>query len=159
MRFILPILLLISLRNVIVAQTDTVSLKFKDFPVGRVFKGRPASVDLSSDKQARKYRTILRDGAKSGTNFAGHYTIVIWGCGTSCQQFAIVDAQTGKVHFSTELPYVSWGGLEENSGLQFRPDSRLLVVYGHRMGEDPAGVFFYEWDGNRLTLKKSILKN
>lgn len=60
-------------------------------------KEKPAAVDLSSYKDARTYRTKLRNGAQKGPNFAGHYTIVQIGCGTQCQENWIVDAHTGKI--------------------------------------------------------------
>lgn len=72
--------------------------QFEDFPVRDFYKGRPAAVDLSSNTLARSYRTRLRKGAKKGPNFAGHYTIVDWGCGSNCQVYAVVDAHTGKVY-------------------------------------------------------------
>jgi hypothetical protein len=136
---------------------DTVMLEFSDFSVQERFHGKPVAVDFSSNPQTKTYRTRLRDGAMSGPNFAGHYTIVIWGCGTACQQFAIVDASTGKVFFSKDVPYVSFGDRPgEPYGLQFRANSRLLAVYGHIREDDPKGIFFYTWDGVRLTLVKSI---
>ena len=48
---------------------------------------------------ARRLRTMLRIGAASGPNFAGHYTPVTWGCGVACQEFAIVDAKSGRVRY------------------------------------------------------------
>lgn len=75
----------------------------------------------------------------------------------SSQAFAIVDATTGRVYFSDELPFVSWADWwEDQYGLKFRLDSRLLVVYGRRMEEDPKGIFYYLWDGKNLRLIKSI---
>ena len=46
--------------------------RFEDYPVRERFTGRPAPVDLSSDPRARRYRTVLREGARKGPNFAGH---------------------------------------------------------------------------------------
>jgi len=42
---------------------------------------RPAPVKLLGRK-ARTFCTTLRREAKAGPNFAGHYTIATWGCGT-----------------------------------------------------------------------------
>ena len=67
----------------------------------------------------------------------------------SSQAFAIVDATTGRVYFSDELPFVSWADWwEDQYGLKFRLDSR--------MEEDPKGIFYYLWDGKNLRLIKSI---
>jgi hypothetical protein len=72
----------------------------EDYPVAKrdMFKGKPLRVLLDS-KRARWYRSVLRDGANSGPNFAGHYTIVTWGAGLGGFSMAVVDAKTGKVYF------------------------------------------------------------
>jgi len=134
--------------------------RYEDFAITNIFKGKPAAVDLSSHPQARSYRTQLRRQAAEGPNFAGHYKIAIWGCGTSCQAFAIVDVQTGRVYFPPELPfvsYVNWDG--DDFGLQFRIDSRLLVLHGSPKEESRVGTFYYLWQTNTLRLIRSDLKN
>jgi hypothetical protein len=95
------------------------SPKFEDFTVSDVYRGRPAAVDLRSDPLARRYRTRLRQGAAKGASFAGHYAVVTWGCGTSCERFALVDVRTGKAWISpTRL----------SRGAQYRVDSGLFVL-------------------------------
>jgi len=133
--------------------------RFEDYPVGRIFKRTPAPVDLRSHPQARSFRTRLREGAKHGPNFAGHLTIVTWGCGTSCRQLAIVDAKTGGVTFGP-LYTVEVG---------FRLDSRLLIVntpesileyYGGRCPERGRSIdtvsSYFAWDGRELKEVTSI---
>ncbi len=87
-------------------------------PKNEVFKGTPAAVDLSNYEGANTYRTKLREGAKSGPNFAGHYTVVSFGCGTQCQDNWIIDAKSGKIlyRFSSVL------------GTQYHLDSSLLII-------------------------------
>ncbi len=139
-------------------QQDTVRLKYEDFEVATRFTGKPKPVEFSSNPNARRYRTALRNQAARGPNFAGHYTIVIWGVGTSTQAFAIVDAETGHAYFPKELPFVSWAGwYEKDYGLKFVLDSKLLIVYGHRLELDPKGIFYYLWEDNHLRLSKSIV--
>jgi len=70
--------------------------RFESYPVVEKFKGTPARPILRTSEQ-RSYRTRIREGAKKGPNFAGHYTIVEWGCGSGCLSIAIVDAATGMV--------------------------------------------------------------
>ena len=143
--------------NRCVGQQDTVRLRFEDYTVASSFKGKPKPVDLSSHRKAGLYRTVLRQQAAQGPNFAGHYTIAIWGVGTSTQAFAIVDALTGSVYFSDELPFVSWADWWEGEyGLKYRLDSNLLIVYGRRREQDPKGIFYYRWDGKSLRHLKSV---
>jgi hypothetical protein len=134
-------------------------IEFKDYPVTNIFKGKPGAVGLNSDPQARMYRTQLRTQTKEGANFAGHYHLCEWGCGTECEAFAIVDCANGKVHFSKELPFVSWAKWrDEKFGLEFRKDSRLLIVRGSRQEEEAMGTYFYLWDGKNLRLLNKELK-
>ena len=88
---------------------------------------------------ARRYKTVLRRGATVGPNFAGHYTIVAWGCGTSCVTLAVVDAGTGSVHFPREFRAVLGNHLDTDDfeptgngswGLRYRVDSELLILLG-----------------------------
>ena len=104
-------------------------------------------------------------GAKDGPNFAGHYTIVRWGCGSDCRQFAIVDARTGTVYFPRELtqidsgPYIGDDPLASEESLQFRRDSRLLIAVGRRyVGEKDRGIgkYYYRWQNNKLKLIDSL---
>ncbi|MFA6597290.1 MAG: hypothetical protein WCS69_06175 [Ignavibacteriaceae bacterium] len=125
---------------------------FDDFPILDTFKGIPAKVDLSSNPYAKKFRTVLREGAKIGPNFAGHFRLVEWGCGSSCQSHAIVDAKNGKVFF----PF----NLVTTAGIDFRLSSSLVIT-------DPIDTlsletipvlysYYYNWDGKKLILIDSL---
>ena len=138
---------------------SNLSPHFDDYPVTNIYKGKPKPVNLQSHPNARKWRTMLREGAKEGPNFAGHYTIAKWGCGSSCVQFGIIDATTGNVYFPKGLTYVSWGWWwKEDYGLKFTKDSRLLVVYGSPNDLEDHGVFYYLWEGDDLKLIKSYIE-
>lgn len=133
--------------------------RYQDYTVTNGFKGKPPAVDLSSHSEARRFRTQLRRQTAEGANFAGHYRLVIWGCGTSCAQFAIVDCKTGHAYFSADLPYVTWTGWDGGDfGLQFRVDSRLLILCGSPQEEAKRGRFYYLWETNTLRLIRSDLK-
>ncbi|MDB4950741.1 MAG: hypothetical protein JWM27_3390 [Gemmatimonadetes bacterium] len=95
------------------------SPQFADFPAGAVFRGRPAAVDVGSARGAASHRTVLRRGVAKGANFAGHYAVVTWGCGTACERFALVDVRTGKVWMSP---------MELTRGAQYRVDSGLFIA-------------------------------
>jgi hypothetical protein len=77
---------------------------------------------------------MIRLGAKSDVQFAGHYTIPQWGCGSACGVFVIVDSITGTIYdgFSiSELPF-KWldehGGEEKVPRMEFYTESNLLKI-------------------------------
>jgi len=124
--------------------------QFRDFPVSEIYRGIPAPVDLNSSPIGHTYRTALTEGAKRGPNFAGHYTVIEWGCGSTCQNFAIVDAITGKIY---SAPFPS------EEGQEFNLNSRLIVVNplenvkgGDGSAPDWARIKYYEWTGTELRL-------
>ncbi|HET7025543.1 MAG TPA: hypothetical protein VFI39_10105 [Gemmatimonadales bacterium] len=128
----------------------------QQFPVAEVYRGRPAPVDFRPVPRAREYRTVLEEGAAAGPNFAGRYTVVVWGCGSPCVQFAILDAPTGHI-------------------LLYQPDSTYIrpPMYGLRsrlLVDDPTGfmmadslgrldgtVTYYEWTGSRLRVADTLV--
>jgi len=159
MRTLFSIILVLIAANADALAGAAKSPRYQDFAVTNVFKGKPAAVDLSSHPQARKYRTELRRQAAKGPNFTGHYKIAIWGCGTSCAAFAIVDSQTGQVYFPPELPYVTWTDWDDDEyGLKFQIDSKLLILHGSPREEPRVGTFYYLWQTNTLRLIRSELK-
>jgi hypothetical protein len=124
---------------------------YSDYAVTNIFRGKPVEVDLASHSKARRYRTMLSFQAAQGANFAGHYRVATWGCGTECNEFAIVDCKTGKVYFIDEMPYVTWNRYPgKDPGLHFRLESRLLVLEGSPVDGPEKGKFFYLWEKNKL---------
>jgi hypothetical protein len=60
----------------------TPKFSFDMFQVDEVYNGKPAGPNFSSDPDAKYFKTRIKEGCKSkGVNFAGHYTIIEWGCG------------------------------------------------------------------------------
>jgi len=97
--------------------------KFEEFPIDKVFTGVPKAVDLS-DPDDRKYRTQYRTQTRKGPNFAGHFTIVSWGCGSSCECHPIVDALTGKIYSGLQYDFIFYYQLNSNlviSQSQYNP--------------------------------------
>jgi hypothetical protein len=115
--------------TVVSAQSIPARPSFENYSAKQIYKGAPVPPKL--DKGQRMFRTVIRRGAKSEVQFAGHYTVPQAGCGAGCSGFFIVDSITGKVYngFSiADLPY-QW--LEKQSGdqplrIEFVPSSRLL---------------------------------
>lgn len=93
--------------------------RFEDYPAGPVYRGRVAPLVESSSPTARTYRTATREDMAGGINFAGHYVIATFGCGTECVSGHIVDARTGRsiADLPFNLPYT-----------EFHPTSRLITV-------------------------------
>jgi hypothetical protein len=138
--------------------------RFEQCPARPIYSGPTASPVLRRGTEAWRYRTAIRE-AYQGTrvNFAGHYVAIYWGCGTSCQQWAIVDAQSGSVYM---VPFPT-GGLAE-----FRADSRLFIADPAQCNEEQCEgsdalmqlyrgeyAVYYRWNGRRLESVYSVDKS
>jgi len=131
---------------------------FDQYSVSEPYKGAVAATDVKSHPLSWLFRTMIREGAKRGPNFAGRYTLVFWGCGAGCTAIAVVDAKSGKVFHPKILHAfdninVAFDELEPPDGhlVKFHLDSKLLVVMGG-INEDPAlrGISYFLWEHERL---------
>jgi hypothetical protein len=116
---------------------------FADFPITSIYKGVPAPVDFSSSPESKQFKTVLKNGAAKGPNFAGSFTVVSWGCGTNCLEVAILSAESGKI-----LSRLSTCG-----GVDYKLESALLI--SNPLDPDtmyPAGckTEFYQWTNQQL---------
>lgn len=93
--------------------------EFSDYFTADVYSGEPAPVDFETYPDAKAFTTRIEDGAKQGPNFAGHYTVVSWGCGTACQVSAVIDAKTGAI-----VEY----GIPSTFDLSYTVGSDLLII-------------------------------
>jgi len=150
--FLITLLLIVG-GNAAAQKTPT----FKQY-AAKVEKIKNITVDLKSHKNARNYRTNLRNAAKEGVNFAGHFVFTSWGCGTNCSESAIIDARSGRVFFPAQLEGAGFGFCElpdDAEPVVYRADSRLLVLNGFKGGDleranAPCGVYYFEWTGAAL---------
>ena len=146
----------------LLAQDASPRPRFDDFSVKQIFHGSTAAPKLGTQGQ-RMFRTMIRSGAKAEVEFAGHYTVPRWGCGTDCSQMVIVDSITGRVYdvpFSVvELP-PAWEeshSAEDNERMEFHPDSRLMKL-NMCPNEQDCGFYDYEMvDGKGLKLVRKQL--
>jgi hypothetical protein len=122
---------------------------FAQYAVSDYFQGMPAPMDLASHPDAARFADRLSPELDQGPNFAGHYRLVSWGCGTHCTASLIVDLRSGAVH----------DGVVAELGLLFRADSALLIVNPHpersfEVGEVPAwaATRYYRWHHDRMEL-------
>ena len=92
--------------------------------------------------------------AERGPNFAGHYTVAVWGCGTTCQSFAIINALTGDV---------AMGPFPLSVGASYRLDSEVFIAdppesWREAFGDDgalealggQARAQYFRWNGDQL---------
>ena len=129
------------------------------------YTGTNAVPDVDSDPRSRRYRTQLRNWAREKPNFAGHYILATWGCGTGCTELAVIDAVTGKVFHPPEartnhiedvdadaLVDIEDGERRADFGaMRYRVDSRLLVVFGALNGRaEDEGISWLVWEDERL---------
>jgi hypothetical protein len=130
----------------------------------RVERPRVRSINFKANPYARTFRTRLSEAIRGGVNFAGHYVVAGWGCGTGCISGAIIDARTGNVFWPVQLYALSVGydGRDYvGKPVEYRKNSRLLIIRGSpgvkdNDAEKPAGDYYYEWKGNTLKLIRFI---
>jgi hypothetical protein len=135
------------------------ALKFTDFPATGSFHGKPAPPILTTKSQ-RMFRTAIREAAAKGLNFAGHYTIAEWGCGSGCMSIVVIDALTGKVFAAPfrilSMPLAESEGGHEYQGAVYQLNSRLLIADGCPLiadgcpEETNCGTYYYEWSDNKF---------
>jgi hypothetical protein len=141
---------------------------FGEYPAQRTFTAAPAKPTFRNRGQ-RLFRTRISEAAKKGPNFAGHYTIAEWGCGTSCVSVAVIDAETGVVSEGPfgRLPnaFLAYGmalrydrnakGEYQYDELSYAPNSRLLIARGCPNDANCA-AYFYEWTGMQFKLLRTL---
>src|SRR5436190_805590 len=76
--------------------------RFSQYPV-TIEKARIKAIDFKKNPDARTYKTRLIHGLEGGVNFAGHYIIVGWGCGTGCTNAAVIDTFNGNIYWPQEF--------------------------------------------------------
>jgi hypothetical protein len=105
------------------------SHSFEHFRISEIDHAKKAALDLTSNVDGRNYRTVLSNAFKAdSSNFAGHYSFVRYGTGTSALKSKIIDRQSGKVY----------DGPDSNHGYEFRLDSRMIIT------NPPDSLGFYD---------------
>ena len=162
-KLVLLIALFLAFSSVGSAQLTTPT--FKQYAV-KVEKLKNVKVNLKSHKNAKMFRTNLRNTAKEGVNFAGRYILTTWGCGTNCSQSAIIDARNGRVFFPNELEGAGFGFCElpdDTEPIVYQANSRLLVLNGFKGGDlelenGRCGIYYLEWTGTNFKQVKFVEK-
>ncbi len=131
---------------------------FEQYKV-KVSTAKPKPIKLAGNRDARMFRTRLREALADGVNFAGHFVLATWGCGTSCLQGAIIDTNTGVVYFPEELSGMSFGYIDDEvEPLQYQKDSKLFILSGNPgNGKNPVeGAYYLIWEGTKFKQVKFI---
>lgn len=128
---------------------------FDDYAVSNVFQGTPARPQII-EKSHLEFRTAITEAAAKGANFAGHYTVAQWDCGSDCTSLVIIDETDGKL-FSPPFKVLTTPQVQgtdddpahEFKGAVFQLKSRLLIVDG--CPEDKkCATYYYEWKDDQL---------
>lgn len=112
----------------------------------------PLSIDLS-DEIAAAHKDILFEAINKPANFAGHYVVASWGCGSGCQNFSIIDKLTGKVYIGPSDDYGNKEGYFGDSNFEetrFSLGSNTIKTIGY----DSINVFTFE---NEIFVKTQSL--
>jgi len=141
--------------------SDPKAPSFESFPSAKEGKFSHAKLDLSSNSLAKTYRTVLHQELAKGPNYAGHYRVAIWGCGSSCAMFAVINLKTGQIITAEGLTSVSGNYLvadeflpnteSESWGFRYGTRSKLLVLVG-ALDEDESreGAFYFVLQNEKL---------
>jgi hypothetical protein len=133
--------------------------QFRDYSVSEAYIGKTAPLALARDD--RMFKTRLAWAAKNQRpNFAGHYILTSWGCGTTCLMGAIIDAKTGKVYW-WNFSICCWSSDVDDQfqPIEFRLNSRLIVFSGARNEKDgDVGAHFYKFENGRFVHVRSVVK-
>lgn len=114
-------------------------------PMNRVYQGNISLPDFKGrDSKFSTYRTRITDEMKTGPNFAGHYAIIVIGCGTSCRFAFLGDVASGQMH---QFPY----GGEENYDMDLRFDVKSNEVAVRWISGDNCLKDDLTWDGYQFT--------
>jgi hypothetical protein len=159
---LIPIVVTLTVLRGADAQTASTRLPtFEDYPVKEVFSGTPHPPILITTEQHR-FRTRIREGVEKGwgvwingqwgkeqnrpgANFAGHFVVIVWGCGAPCLMMAVSDAESGAVY---NPPLSATGGLAlpllvftnsvgRDADIEYRRDSQLMIIKATPHSDQP----------------------
>ncbi|KKS30848.1 MAG: hypothetical protein UV60_C0002G0033 [Parcubacteria group bacterium GW2011_GWA2_43_11] len=100
--------------------------------------------DFAIFKEASEHKRTLSEALKRGPTFAGRFTVAEWGCGSNCQQHAVMDVESGLV--------VAYGPQTEY-GVKYSLDSTLLIT-NPKDGLPPLPDSDYETENFALSIAR-----
>jgi hypothetical protein len=108
---------------------------------------RPPDLD-SAPAAVKSQRNAIQRAAVRGPFLAGHIAVARWGCGMSCEAWALVDLVSGRISVADDLQQLRGGLPCPAEALEFREDSRLLRV--HRIDAGRVLTQEFLWSNDRL---------
>jgi hypothetical protein len=113
-----------------------------DYPSRARMAGKTVLPDFRKrDREYNSFRTRIRDGMKKGPNFAGHLSIIQFGCGTGFSAVGVGDNKTGR---PSRFP--RGGEVNMYLDLKFRLNSRLLAAQWLDYETDRCVIEFLDFD-------------
>jgi len=120
---------------------------FNEEPIS-VYDGKLVAPDFKSNPEAKMFVTRITEECEQGVNFAGHYTLIYWGCGTSCQYGVVVNRKTGEI----------FNGYQSSLGSEFKKDSKRIIINSDMIEENTLYIPLYQlekfklqsWDGTKF---------
>lgn len=101
---------------------------FADYPATGKHRGKMVKLDAGSHPYARRFRSVLTGALEHGPNFAGHYVLARWGCGTSCEALAMVDTNSGRVMVPKAIESITHDLPCDKPLVEFERESALLKL-------------------------------
>jgi len=139
------------------AESELAAPRFSEYPAAPSTAPRATALAAGSDPRIERDRELLAAALASNANFAGRTVLVRIGCGDGCETVAFVDAPSGRVAYPELLarlppaPACAAGG-----PLQFRRDSRLLLVTGVSANQRVTRYFAWDPESGQLRLVASL---
>ena len=137
--------------------------KFDAYPASAVSTKAVSKIDWKSNPDLADGRSkeAVERVVGQNANFAGHFVVTSFGCGTGCQSTVFVDVNNGKVYKApmqfptdkTELPKVSGGKAHQASSNMIFMSS--LDYKGTDMVQSDGVVVFDEKSNKFQTVAKS----
>ena len=92
-----------------------------------------------------RFRTRIREGWGTSANFAGHYVIITWGCGSGCRTGVIGNHSTG------EISSLGLGGAAQmHLELEYNKNSDYLVARWDDFEKQSCVTQSYIWNGTEF---------
>lgn len=138
---------------------------FEQFGVFEKYEEKSNSINFEHNEFAQRFKTHLLDASEQQANFAGHYIVTTWGCGTQCRVISLIDKKTGNVFNDRQLSNVinsSAGDANYPSdvinqlhsfSLDFNIDSNLMIVWGcvgDECSSSTEGVSYFLWEHDKF---------